>query len=260
MNLANSIIRTKKNNIDGIRSAIKFCENCFKSVNLVNITRSDFSSINVTGFNSKYKKPIELAKLLILHYGMNLLENERTKKRLIVPYAINMEKLFEFYVRTQVKKYINTNNIVDIRLDRYKRKGDIERLVTYIDYGNSFPLPYLMYEYIPDLLIQRKIDNEWKNIAVFDIKYQHSISNVNSTSRRHNTHQLLFYTLLLNTSKCGLIFPKEGDYDSIKRHLNIQNGDAISSDREYSQWNIATEYGNMEKTFAEIIEYVRNNI
>lgn len=54
-----------------------------------------------------------------------------------------------------------------------------------------------MNKYVPDIALL-KGDGKKRYIAVFDMKYQNSRNSVYAESRRHNSHQLLFYTLLLN--------------------------------------------------------------
>jgi hypothetical protein len=100
-----------------------------------------------------------------------------------------------------------------------------------------------MNNYVPDIALIDDSGNVKQYIAVFDVKYQNSTSKVYKDAQRHNSHQLLFYTLLLNVKRCGFIFPCDRDDSEIPGlnmyELNIQTGDAMDeSNREYTQWMV----------------------
>ncbi len=81
-------------------------------------------------------------------------------------------------------------------------------------------------------------------------------------TRRHNSHQLLFYTLLLNVTRCGFIFPKSETVEELEEcemyELNIQTGDAMGpSDREYTQWPIEVTSKQNDGLAKRIMHYVQ---
>ena len=119
-----------------------------------------------------------------------------------------------------------------------------------------------MNHYVPDIALIDQSDSKSKYIAGFDVKYQNSMSTVYSETRRHNSHQLLFYTLLLNVKRCGFIFPKQrkdeksGNLEMYE--LNIQSGDAMdSSVREYTQWSVEFASASNNGLAERIMHYVK---
>lgn len=230
----------KKNGITvkEIGRIYSYCENSLKAVRTTNIAKSDFNRVNITGFNSYYKSVMELAKTVLIGNGVNDLYGAETEEtKYVIPYTINMESLFEFYVRASLKEYLRKDPDSKIILDEY-RMPQKNPLLTLKE---SDQQAYLMNHYVPDIALINQEGGENKYIAVFDVKYQNSTNAVYNDTRRHNSHQLLFYTLLLNVTRCGFIFPKQKTDDELSDislyELNIQTGDAMDdSDREYTQW------------------------
>ena len=254
------ILKEKGIAMQEISRISRYCENVLKDVRTVPVAGSDFAKVNLTGFDSCYKKVMALAKTVLSGAGTgDLYHDEAEGVRYVVPYTINMERLFEFYVRSSIKEYLKKTPGTEIFLDPYRTPRN-NPLFTLKDQD---PQAYLMKNYIPDIALKERKDGEERYVAVFDVKYQNSISDVYAETRRHNTHQLLFYTLMLNVRKCGFIFPKrrtEGEgKDAVKLYgLNIQPGDALDgSAREYSQWTAAPG-ADAGTAFAEsILNYVQ---
>ena len=69
----------------------------------VTLSRNQFVSIKVNGLYSYYKKPIQLAKLICEKGRLSASYNDVNEYK-ILPYAINMESLFEYYIRYQIRK------------------------------------------------------------------------------------------------------------------------------------------------------------
>lgn len=236
-----------------------YCENALKAVRTVNISKSDFNRVNTTGFNACYKNVMGLAKTVLLNAGVNdLIGKETGEIRYVIPYTINMESLFEFYVRAVLKEYLKKDFDSNIVLDEY-RMPQKNPLLTLKDSNQK---AYLMKHYVPDIALIDQSDNENKYIAVFDVKYQNSMNTVYSETRRHNSHQLLFYTLLLNVKRCGFIFPKQQKDEALSDleiyELNIQSGDAMDeSAREYTQWTTEFTMRSDDKLAERILRYVR---
>lgn len=236
-----------------------YCENSLKAVRTVSISKSDFNRVNTTGFNSCYKSVMGVAKTVLLGTGVNDLVGKKTDEiRYVIPYTINMESLFEFYVRAVLKEYLRKDFDSNIVLDEY-RMSQKNPLLTLKD---SDQQAYLMNHYVPDIALLERSDSESKYIAVFDVKYQNSMNTVYSETRRHNSHQLLFYTLLLNVKRCGFIFPKQRKdekLDDLEMYeLNIQSGDAMdSSDREYTQWSAEFASESNNGLAERIMHYVK---
>ena len=236
-----------------------FCENSLKEVRTVKIGRSDFGKANVTGFNSVYKKVIDLAKTVILGNGSNdLFGTETEEVRFIIPYTINMESLFEFYVRATIREYLKTRLESQVILDEY-RIPKKNPLFTLKDPEHH---AYLMNNYVPDIALIEDSGNAKRYIAVFDVKYQNSTSKVYRDTQRHNSHQLLFYMLLLNVRRCGFIFPSDKIDSALPGlnmyELNIQSGDAMDeSVREYTQWMVDMNQDHHDRLAERIMAYVK---
>lgn len=253
---AKKIFWENRINLKDLGGIWRYSENALKGVKTVSISKNDFNKTNLTGFNSYYKTVIELAKTLLISEGINdLKEGMAKEKKYILPYSINMELLFEFYVRAIIKEYLKKNNHLGIELDQYRNIHE-NPLTTLIESDSNV---YLMKNYIPDIALVDVRNGVRKYIAVFDVKYQNYVGRVYSDTRRHNSHQLLFYMLLMNTTKCGFIFPKANNtYQQFKNyHLNIQNGDeSAMGERLYTQCQIEFE-AKSQFDFAEnMIRYV----
>lgn len=256
---AKKIFRNNGIAVKEIGRIYSYCENSLKAVRTVSISKSDFNRANTTGFNSCYKNVIGLAKTVLLGAGVNDLVGKETDEiRYVIPYTINMESLFEFYVRAVLKEYLRKDSDSHIVLDEY-RMLQKNPLLTLKDSDQEV---YLMNHYVPDIALIDQSDSESKYIAVFDVKYQNSMNTVYNETRRHNSHQLLFYTLLLNVKRCGFIFPKQrkdeklGDLEMYE--LNIQSGDAMDfSSREYTQWSAEIASTSNNGLAERIMHYVK---
>lgn len=256
---AKKVFRNNGITVKEIGRIYSYCENSLKAVRTVSISKSDFNRVNTTGFSSCYKNVMGLAKTVLLGTGVNDLVGKETDEiRYVIPYTINMESLFEFYVRAVLKEYLRKDSDSNIVLDEY-RMPQKNPLLTLKD---SDQQAYLMKHYVPDIALLDQSDGESKYIAVFDVKYQNSMNTVYSETRRHNSHQLLFYTLLLNVKRCGFIFPKQrkdeklGDLEMYE--LNIQSGNAMdSSDREYTQWSVEFASTSNKGLVERIMHYVK---
>ena len=247
-----------------IQKIYNYCNNVLKMVSTVNIVRSDFNRVKTTGCNSHYKNILKLAYIILFNEGVSDLHNEETSKvSLVIPYTINMESLFEFYVRSIIKDYFKKSNNERYHLDEYRYQSDNSLNVLDEDYSaNNL---YIMDKYIPDIAIYENVDDKKKYVAVFDVKYQHSTKKAYATTVRHNSHQLLFYMLLLNVTTCGFIFPKEEKSleisDGVK--LCVQDGNRIQGNERqsafYTQWQIDVDEEKKQSGFANrMIEYLKN--
>ncbi len=256
---AKTVFRENNIQIMDIGRMYSYCENALKGVRSIPITRNDFNRVNITGFNSYYKNVIELAKTVLLKNGINDLSASTGETiKYIIPYSINMETLFEFYVRASLKESIKALQETDIALDEY-RAPKKNPLVTL---KNSDSKTYLMQHYVPDIALIDTSGDEPKYVAVFDVKYQNSLTGVYANTRRHNSHQLIFYTLLLNVNKCGFIFPnKDNDPNAdtwAVYELNIHDGNAMdNSERFYSQWTMESANASTPEFATQLLQYVQ---
>lgn len=244
--------------IDSIRSMSAYCRNRLKNISDSTIKKSDFLLTDVKGFNSAYSPAIRLAELLLSNSNMSI-NVDGSKSGYIIPYAIKMESLFEFYARTKIKQYIHNNKLENtIRLDKYRSKTSDDLLMT-LENNTS----YLMKTYIPDIAFQINVTPDkrgdeaiWKYIAVMDVKYQRSTEKVGE-ARRYNSHQLLFYALLLNVKRCGFVFPVDNNSESIDEqeyYLVLQDGNANGAERLYSEFRFGEE-SKLNKEIERLMAY-----
>ena len=85
-----------------------------------------------------------VAKTVLLGTGVNDLVGKKTDEiRYVIPYTINMESLFEFYVRAVLKEYLRKDFDSNIVLDEY-RMSQKNPLLTLKD---SDQQAYLMNHY-----------------------------------------------------------------------------------------------------------------
>ena len=73
------------------------------------IRASDFKQIHYTGLNSGYKTPLVLSKLILEQTGFKNIKQMETD--LIVPFFVNMPKLFEKFLETMFRRYYSEFNV-----------------------------------------------------------------------------------------------------------------------------------------------------
>jgi 5-methylcytosine-specific restriction endonuclease McrBC regulatory subunit McrC len=189
--------------------------NAFRGVKSVNIRNKDFNGVAVTGLYTYYKPLIKQAKCILSQkYRAYEAENGSVVNKSVftIPYMINMESLFEFYVRTVLKEVIDSDRY---ELQKYSKRVYIERNVNSSEdalYGI-----HMMSYCIPDVIILDKKTRE--PVCVLDAKYKN-----NAESERHDSHQLLSYVLLTGVNKCGFIFPGSGENTILK---SMRNGASL---------------------------------
>lgn len=175
-----------------------YCMNSLRSVKLVTIRNKDFNNVNTTGLYSYYKPLIKQAKCILgQKYFSYTAEDGRSVTRSVytIPYMINMETVFEFYVRTVFREIIDENRFY---LEKYSKRIYLEEGVTKNeDVKNEIHLiPYC----IPDIIISDKVTHQ--PVIVLDAKYKQD-----DRPFRSDSHQLLSYVLLLGVDKCGFVLP-----------------------------------------------------
>lgn len=179
-----------------VKSKINFCLNSLRRVSTSIIKNTDFNTSCVGGLYSYYKPVIQQARAIL---SMNLKSypedvSKATGKYIyMIPYAINMETLFEYYARTELKKAIGTSQY---RVGKYSTKLFLQKDVQSTEDGEKGI--HLMPFCIPDIIIYE--GNE--PIIVIDAKYK-----LSSRADRSDSHQLMTYVLLTGVQKCGFIFP-----------------------------------------------------
>ncbi len=196
-----------------VMSRLHYCLNVLKGVSSTKIKIKDFNDVVVTGLYIYYKPLIKQAKA-ILTKKLNSYKAEGesaiNKSVFVIPYMINMESLFEFYVRTVLKEILDSNKYY---VRKFSEHILIEKGITRDE--DALKGIHLMSYCIPDIIIVEKTTG--KPAYVFDVKYKS-----NAESQRNDSHQLLSYVLLTGVKKCGFIFP--GEKTEIKK---MRNNDSL---------------------------------
>ena len=191
------------------------------------ITISDFRKIQYTRLNNKYKNPHDLAKLIIQNIGIKNLRHQKTPT--IVPFFIDMSKLFEKFLENLFKNYYSNGFTVKPQ----------ERHSAWCKDG----VPKDM-DIIPDILVYRG-----NNVSsIIDAKYMDEIE-------RSVKYQIAFYLNFLNKSIGYVILPyeKHNDYKLTVigknitinvKHINIDEILNIIYSKEKSKKEICEEIQN----------------
>lgn len=190
-----------------------YCMNALRSVKLVTIRNKDFNNVSVTGLYAYYKPLIKQAKCILgQKYLSYIAEDGRNIVRSVytIPYMINMEKVFEFYVRTVLRDLLDENRYY---LEKYSKRVYLENGVTKREDAKQGI--HLMTYCIPDIIICDK--STQKPVIVLDAKYKQDDKPV-----RTDSHQLLSYVLLTGAEKCGFVLP--GQQTRLK---NMQTNDFL---------------------------------
>lgn len=179
-----------------VNGKISFCINRLRYVKSSKITNTDFYTSNVGGLYSYYKPVIQQARaILLLKAQSNRFEPENVENRCTytIPYIINMETLFEYYARSELKNALKNSKY---RVEQYSRKLFLQKnILSSEDVQKGIHLiPFC----IPDIIIY---DAE-KPVVVLDAKYKMS-----ERPDRSDSHQLLSYVLLTGADRCGFILP-----------------------------------------------------
>lgn len=161
------------------------------------ISINDFKKIQYTKLNSRYKKPHELAKLIIKNIGIKNLKYQKT--RFIVPFFVPMPKLFEKFVENLFSNYHQMGMVVEGK----------QRFQAWYRDGN----PESDGVIIPDILLYK--DSEI--YAILDAKYMKDI-------KEHEKYQIAFYLNHLKKSIGCAVLPYEEipDYNLTVPDQNIE--------------------------------------
>lgn len=190
---------------------LHYCMNAFRGVKLVTIRNKDFNNVSVTGLYTYYKPLIKLAKCILAQRYLSYIakDGKRVNRSVYtIPYMINMETVFEFYVRTVFRENLDENRYY---LEKYSKRLFLENGV--ISQENASKGIHLIPYCIPDIIICNKTTQ--KPVIVLDAKYKRDNKPV-----RADSHQLLSYVLLTGVDKCGFILPGQ---QTVVKHIGNNN-------------------------------------
>lgn len=193
-----AIIEKRFEENNEITKRVHYCMNVFRHVKSVTIKISDFNNVSVSGLYMYYKPLLRQARSIFSqkYYSYSVDGGKTiTKSVYTIPYMINMETLFEFYVRTVLKKTIDYNKY---ELDSYSKKLFLQKGISKLEKTekNIHLMPYC----IPDIIIRDKRTK--KALVVIDAKYK-----AHDRTARTDTLQLLSYVLLTGVNRCAFVFP-----------------------------------------------------
>lgn len=180
---------------------ISFCGSSLKMVSDIKFNSKDCINVNMTGFYAHYKPVISAARMILEDISIDF--SGECTLNYILPHAINMQKIFEFYVRARLKKYLQKNLIpagMPIDLVDYQDKFEIIE--------GEREKAYISGVVIPDIIIRIKNGDGTTKYRVYDVKYKDG-------NKRHGNRedrlQLLAYGLIYNCDQVGHIFPCNGE-------------------------------------------------
>lgn len=195
-----NIIEQKFKMDSAIVGRLYYCMNALRSVKLVPIRNRDFNGVSVKGLYTYYKPLIQQAKCILSQkYLSYIAEDGQTVSRSVytIPYMINMEAVFEFYVRAVFHENLDADKYY---LAKYSERIFLQKGITFNE--NSQKGIHLISYCIPDIIICDR--NTKKPVMVLDVKYKKD-----DRPERSDSHQLLSYVLLTGVEKCGFVLPGE---------------------------------------------------
>ena len=226
----NQYFRSVAGTNNSFRDMLTYCNNSLAHITHKKISRFDLNNIKTTGVYVSYKPVVNAAKMVLNEITIAANGNT-TITSYVIPYAISMEKLFEMYVRSYLKKAgVKSFDSQDdsIRLVRYDDKTAVltERDKIYANYirGNIKP----------DIIIYDPKSNKH---VIFDVKYKDSS---NSRFARSDRMQILAYGLMFGSTDVGIIFPTQDGTNNVYYRQNKINSNECTS-RFYHQLEIAID-------------------
>lgn len=191
-----AILKEKFREETSVNGKMNYCLNSLRHVKATTINHSDLNSSNIGGLYSYYKPVIQQARAILSLNFQNCPANagDGNKKYIYtIPYAINMETLFEYYSRTELKKALKES---PYRVEQYSKKYFLQKDIQ--SSNDAEKGIHLMPFCIPDIIIYES-DTP---VAVLDAKYK-----ISGRPDRSDSHQLLAYVLLTGANRCGFILP-----------------------------------------------------
>lgn len=191
-----AILKEKFREETSVNGKMNYCLNSLRHVKAATINHSDLNSSNIGGLYSYYKPVIQQARAILSLNFQNRPANagDGNKKYIYtIPYAINMETLFEYYSRTELKKALKDS---PYRVEQYSKKYFLQKDIQ--SSNDAEKGIHLMPFCIPDIIIYES-DTP---VAVLDAKYK-----ISGRPDRSDSHQLLAYVLLTGANRCGFILP-----------------------------------------------------
>lgn len=215
---------------NSFREMISYSRKALSHVTYTKISRLDINKIKTTGVYVYYKPVINAAKMVLNEITLEA-NGGSAVTSYVMPYAISMDKLFEMYVRTYLKKAgVLSYNAkgTGIKLSQYDDKMSV------LKEKNKYYANYISGNIKPDIIIN---DPATGKFVVFDVKYKDSLTLRYS---RPDRMQILAYGLMLGCNNIGNIFPTRDGTNNVYYYNNEINSNE-SQIRYYNQLEVAID-------------------
>lgn len=187
-------------NMQEMQNRLHFCETALRNVKDTDIALSDFSKASATGLYSYYQSALMQAKCVFQRKYRAIRKDDPITTNGYVfttQYLINMERLFEFYVRGLVKKQLVSVS-GKYALAPYSKKWYLQKDAE--ENGECVTNAHLVKYCIPDIVV---VDNDSEDaVLVLDAKYK-----IHDRASRNDSHQLLTYAAVTGAAICGFVLP-----------------------------------------------------
>ena len=213
-----TMLKQKFGEETAVKGKIAYCLNALRRIRTASIADSDFNTVSVGGLYSYYKPVIQQARAIMNLKFRNYLrapEGDRKKNVYTIPYAINMETLFEYYSRTELKKALEGTHC---RVEKYAKRLFLQKDIHKTE--DAEKNIHLMPFCVPDIIIYE----DDLPVAVIDAKYKPI-----GRPDRSDSHQLLAYVLLTGADRCGFILP--GDRTAVREMTTGDNYLSLAPER-----------------------------
>lgn len=240
-----NILKKRFCNSSVLSRRIAFSMNSLRHVKTVQVEAADFLDIDVSGFYMYYKNVLQQAKLILSkkYYSYKNDQGQVMSRSVItVPFVINMEKLFEFYARSVLRRSIDHSKYF---IEEYSKRIFIQACSAKPD--SECEKIHLIDYVIPDIIIRKVEDGSVA--AVIDAKYKACLP-----CDREDTHQLLAYVLLTGSKKCGFIFPGKNSELKIMKTTKKPELPLIVDSLNYFEFFLCNDKG-----IAPLIEILNDN-
>ncbi|MCM1168002.1 MAG: McrC family protein, partial [Ruminococcus sp.] len=212
---AEKILRRSGIQLPNVEVILRYCKTALKDVSGVPLSAGLINSARTSGVYSRYKTPVRYAAAL-MNRGTLSVSHDDEQVRDVVPFVINMETLFEYYVRARVKAVLasagNTHS-----LEKYNKEIKLLR--------KRSGVSHLSDSCVPDIIIT---DNG-RAAAVFDVKYKDR-----KRPNIEDSHQLMDYVLLLGAERCGFILPADAGEEGRVAEGTVNS--ALTADIKYEEY------------------------
>jgi len=199
------------------------------------IRMNDFKQIHYTRLNSRYRTPLVLSKLILEHTGFKNIKEMKTD--LILPFFVNMPKLFEKFLEKMFQEYYSEWNVKEqdnrnpwIREPETEDKiGEIEPDLVFYKDSLEHPVKDMKDKLIREnvrMIIDAKYMEEPKRDARFQIAfYLHEYGikrgfaicpTLESTFQKNDDGQIMY-----EDKKAYLLRAEYQDKEIAVRHINV---------------------------------------